>query len=146
MDSKQTASLKSRNGGYHLADALSVYRQFLESGAVPVTFWCSCLSVRVRGFFLPDSVHWNDFRFNGYEINGGSMISFNRVPTHIDSAAWSRRTRKNAREGEEEQTVDFEELFKAVSENLETVNLQSRLPSGKNQRQPGKRPKLDLSV
>ena len=74
------------------------------------------------------------------------MISFNRIPTHIGSAAWSRRTRKNAREGEEEQTTDFEELFKAVSENLETDNLQNHLPSGKNQRQPGKRPKLDLSV
>ena len=74
------------------------------------------------------------------------MISFNRIPTHIDSAAWSRRSRENAREGEEEQTADFEELFKAVSENLETDNLQNRLPSMKNQRQPGKRPKLDLSV
>ena len=146
MVSKQTASLKCRNGGYHLADALSVSRHFLESGAVPVTFWCSCLSGRDRGFFLPDSVQWNDFRFNGYEITGGSMISFNRIPTHIDSAAWSRRSRKNAREGEEEQTADFEELFKAVSENLETDNLQNRLPSMKNQRQPGKRPKLDLSV
>ena len=89
---------------------------------------------------------WNDFRFNFYEFTGGSMISFNRIPTHIDSAAWSRRSRKNAREGEEEQTADFEELFKAVSENLETDNLQNRLPSMKNQRQPDKRPKLDLSV
>ncbi len=74
------------------------------------------------------------------------MISFNRIPTQIDSAAWSRRTKKNAREGEEEQTANFEELFQAISENLETDNLQNRLPFGKNQRQPGKRPKLDLSV
>ena len=74
------------------------------------------------------------------------MITFNKIPTHIDSAAWSRRTRKNDRKGEEEQTSDFEELFKTVSENLETDNLQNRLPSMKNQCQPDKRPKLDLSV
>ena len=74
------------------------------------------------------------------------MISFNRIPTHIDSAAWSRRSRKNAREGEEEQTADFEELFKAVSENLETDHLKKRLPTGKNQQKAGKKSKLDLSI
>ena len=60
------------------------------------------------------------------------MISFNRIPTHVDPAALSRRSRKNTREGEEELTVDFEDLFKAVSENLETDNLQNHIPSKKN--------------
>ena len=86
------------------------------------------------------------FALTGHELPGGNMISFNRIPTHIDTYTLRRRARKNIQDNKEEETADFEELFQVVSENIETSNPQNHPPSKKNHKQLTKRSKLDLSI
>ena len=46
------------------------------------------------------------------------MITFNRIPSHLESATWKKSSKKTA-SSEEEQGPDFEDMFQAVSENSE---------------------------
>ena len=74
------------------------------------------------------------------------MISFNRIPSHLESATWKKSARKSATASLEEQSPDFEDIFQAVSENSEVSAPADRKPSQYSRKYPGKKHKLDLSV
>ena len=43
------------------------------------------------------------------------MITFNRIPSHLDSATWKKSSKKTESSSEEEQGPDFEDMFQALS-------------------------------
>ena len=56
------------------------------------------------------------------------MITFNRIPSHLESATWKKSSKKTASSSEEEQGPDFEDMFQAVSENSEISPSADRKP------------------
>ena len=74
------------------------------------------------------------------------MITFNRIPSHLDSTTWKKSSKKTASSLEEEQGPDFEDMFQAVSENSEISPSADRKPEKFSRKLPGKKTKIDLSV
>ena len=74
------------------------------------------------------------------------MITFNRIPSHLESATWKKSSKKTASSSEEEQGPDFEDMFQAVSENSEISAPADREPSKYFRKPPSKKNKLDLKV
>ena len=74
------------------------------------------------------------------------MISFNRIPSHLESATWKKSARKSATASEEGQGPDFEDMFQAVSENSEINAPTDRKPSQYSRKPHRKKHKLALSV
>ena len=54
------------------------------------------------------------------------MITFNRIPSHLESATWKKSSKKTASSSEEEQGPDFEDMFQAVSKNVKISHIARR--------------------
>ena len=74
------------------------------------------------------------------------MITFNRIPSHLDSATWKKSSKKTESSSEEEQGPDFEDMYQAISENSEISPSADRKPEKFSRKLPGKKTKIDLSV
>ena len=74
------------------------------------------------------------------------MITFNRIPSHLESATWKKSSKKSASSSEEEQGPDFEDMFQAVSENSEISPSADRKPEKFSRKLPGGGKKINLSV
>ena len=74
------------------------------------------------------------------------MISFNRIPSHMESATWKKLTKKSPTTLEEGQDPDFEDIFQAVAKNSEVSAPADRKPSQYSRKLLRKNHKLDLSI
>ena len=74
------------------------------------------------------------------------MITFNRIPSHLESATWKKSSKKTASSSEEEQGPDFEDMLQAVSENSEISPYSDRKTEKFSRKLVGKKTKIDLSV
>ncbi len=65
------------------------------------------------------------------------MITFNRIPSHLESTTWKKSRKKTASSSEEEQGPDFEDIFQAVSKNSEISPSADRKPEKLPRKLPG---------